>query len=117
MFYTAPQGRRTDTCLLTSLFPHCEVLRFLGPAKLCRPCSDLVIQKPSTAASRAVEQGSIVQHIQNCFIVLFRVNSSNSLVNPGRLDYQLKASVVIATLKMNAKYKLSFNEEQQPPFV
>lgn len=117
MFYMAPQGNRTDTCLLTSFFPHCEVLRFLGPAKLCRPCSDLVIQRPSTAASGAVEQGSVVQHIQNCFIAFLRVNSSNSLVNPGRLDYQLKASVVIATLKMNAKYKLSFNEEQQPPFV
>lgn len=77
---------------------------FLDPAELCRPCSDLVIQRLSTAASRAIEQGSIVQHIQNCFpIVLLRVNSSNSLVNPGRLDYQLRAAVVVATFKNECK--------------
>lgn len=31
-FYVVPQGHRIDTCLLTSFFPHCEVLRFLGPS-------------------------------------------------------------------------------------
>lgn len=63
------------------------------------PCSDLTIQRPSAAALGATQQGSVVRHIRNVHTFAPSELFKKVWQNPGRLGYQLKASVVIATLK------------------